>query len=190
MGRLNLAGHRHREMCTGTLVAPDLVLTAAHCVTVPADGLPKRQADMIFVAGWDGGTHAGASGIARILVHPEAYASGRFDLSHDLALVQLREPLTPPPLPVAIADPTGPLTLMGYRRRQPHRLTVAADCHGAGRAVWMIDCRVEQGQSGGPVLAGEGTARRVVGVISALRDNAALVVPVDDWVIAQLAKGR
>lgn len=29
VGRLNIAGYRHREMCSATLVAPDRALTAA-----------------------------------------------------------------------------------------------------------------------------------------------------------------
>ncbi|WP_421917680.1 trypsin-like serine peptidase [Mameliella sp.] len=189
IGRLNTAGYRMTEMCTATLIAPDLVLTAAHCVTRPEDGYLKRIADMVFVAGWDGEDHTGAARIREVRVHPKAYADGGFDLRHDIALVELQDRLEPPPLALGNAALPGPLTLMGYRRSRPHRLTVTPLCYGdAYRGIWRIGCRVEPGQSGGPVMAGEGAARRIVAVIVAVtRDEEALAVPVDGWLRREFA---
>lgn len=197
VGRLNLAGYKHREMCTASLVAPDLALTAAHCVTTPADGYLKRLGDMVFVAGWNGDTHTGAARVKAVSVHPEAYAEGRFDLRHDVAVVQLAEPIAPAPLRVGSGTLPGPLTLMGYQRSRPHRLEVTPYCYGEGTgtrtgtgagALWRIRCRVEQGQSGGPVMTGEGDARRIVAVLVAVTEEDALAVPIDGWVRRQLAQ--
>ncbi|MBY6119955.1 trypsin-like serine peptidase [Mameliella alba] len=189
IGRLNTAGYRMTEMCTATLIAPDLALTAAHCVTRPEDGYLKRITDMVFVAGWDGEEHTGAARIREVRVHPEAFAEGRFDLRHDIAVVELEDSLTPPPLALGNVALPGPLTLMGYRRSRPHRLTVTPLCYGdAYRGIWRIGCRVEPGQSGGPVMAGEGAARRIVAVIVAVtRDEEALAVPVDGWLRREFA---
>lgn len=189
VGRLNLAGYRHREMCTATLVAADVALTAAHCVTTPADGYLKRIGDMTFVAGWDGEHHTGAARIKAVTVHPKAYSEGRFDIAHDIALVTLDLPLDPSPLPVGLGVPPGPLTLMGYRRSAPHQLTITPLCHGEEKGpLWRIRCRVEPGQSGGPVFLGEGRSRRLVAVIAAVVEEEAIVVPVDAWLLGQLAR--
>lgn len=179
VGRLNIAGYRHREMCSATLVAPDRALTAAHCVATVADGYLKRIADMTFVAGWDGTDHAGAARITAIDVHPDAFADGQFDLRHDLALVRLDRALSPPPRRIARADATGPFTLIGYRRSAPHRQTETPYCFGApASGLWRIRCRVEPGQSGGAVLSDNGD---LVATIVAVTEEEALVVPVDDW---------
>ncbi|MBY6116427.1 trypsin-like serine protease [Mameliella alba] len=189
IGRLNTAGYRMSEMCTATLIAPALALTAAHCVTRPEDGYLKRIADMVFVAGWNGSEHSGAARIKEVRVHPRAYAGGRFDLRHDIALIELEDPLPPAPQRIGSAILPGPLELLGYRRSRPHRLTVTPLCYGAeAGGLWRIGCRVEPGQSGGPVMAGEGSARRLVAVIVAVtRDEEALAVPVDAWVRQQFA---
>jgi protease YdgD len=191
VGRLNLAGYRTTEMCTATLIAPRLILTAAHCVTRPEDGYLKRQGDMVFVAGWNGEGHSGAARIQTVHVHPDAYVGGRFDLRHDLAVVELTEALPSEPLKIGNAALPGPMTLMGYQRSRPHRLTVTPYCYGTADAgLWRIGCRVEPGQSGGPVIYGEGAARRVVAVIVAVSEEQALAVPVDGWLRRQFASSR
>lgn len=192
IGRLNTAGYRTAEMCTATLITPNRALTAAHCVTRPEDGYLKRIADMVFVAGWNGTDHSGATRIKAVHVHPQAYADGQFDLRHDVAVVDLEGTLEPAPLRIGSAALPGPLTLMGYRRSRPHRLTVTPLCYAAETSgLWRIGCRVEPGQSGGPVLHGEGNSRRVVAVIVAVtRDEEALAVPVDGWIRRQIAPTR
>lgn len=192
IGRLNTAGYRATEMCTAALIAPDLAVTAAHCVTRPEDGYLRRIADMVFVAGWDGGEHSGAAQVKSVRVHPDAYHDGRFDLRHDLAVVELGTALDLPTLPVGSVALPAPLTLAGYRRSRPNRLTVTPLCQASPLSgVWRIDCRVEPGQSGGPVLAGEGTTRRIVAVIVAVnREEQALAVPVDGWLRRQFAATR
>ncbi|MCC1491599.1 serine protease [Cognatishimia sp. F0-27] len=188
VGRVNIAGYRSLEMCSGTLIRPDTVLTAAHCITRPEDGYARRIADMVFVAGWDGESHGGASRVRAVEVHPEAYAGGRLDIRHDLALITLSEPLETPTMPVGRAAPGGPFTLMGYPRSTPQRVYVENGCDGVrSGGLWRIGCSVEKGQSGGPVFYGEGDTQRVVAVIIGISDGAALAVPVDNWLRRRLA---
>lgn len=184
VGRLNLAGYKHREMCSATLVAPDLALTAAHCVVLPQDGYLKRIGDMTFVAGWNGESHKGASKITQTYVHPRAFENGRFQLPFDIAFVELAQALSPTPL--EIGDAPGPLSLLGYRRSRPHRLNVQEACSGKSDQILRIDCPVEPGQSGGPVLANG----KVSAVISAKSYDQTLAALVNDWVFEHLARHR
>ncbi|WP_157772636.1 trypsin-like serine peptidase [Pseudoponticoccus marisrubri] len=191
VGKFNIAGFRTLESCTATLVAPQLVLTAAHCVVAPQDGYLKPVGDMVFVAAWDGAGHGGASRVDGVDVHPEAFTEGRFDLRHDIALVTLSDALSTPPMRVGSGSVAGPLTLMGYRRSRPHRLSVTPYCSGRTETgLWRIACRVEKGQSGGPVVTGTDGAARVVAVIVAIREDEALAVPLDPWVRARIAAAR
>jgi len=178
VGRVNVAGYNSRSMCSGTLIAADLVLTAAHCVSRAETGAALPVKDMVFVAGWDGAGHAGAARAASVRVHPLAYAQGPLALAHDVALITLAEPLSPAPLRLADAPPGGPVSILGYKRSRPHRLDVQTPCAVLpSGALMRLSCAVERGQSGGPVLH-DG---QIVAVTVAARQGEALAVPINDW---------
>ncbi|WP_249200208.1 trypsin-like serine peptidase [Thetidibacter halocola] len=191
VGRVNLGGYHSRSMCSGTLIRPDLVLTAAHCVANAEDGYAHPIKDMVFVAGWNGEGHAGAARAASVEVHPLAFAQGRLDIAHDMALIVLQESLDVPGLPIGSAAPQGPFTIMGYRGSRSHRLSVDTGCVGNSLGPLLrVACAVEQGLSGGPVVYGEGDAQRVVAVVVGRLPGAGLAVPVDSWLRRAIAQSR
>ena len=49
VGRLNIAGSR---FCTATLIAPDVIATAAHCLFHPLTGARVADGELRFVAGY------------------------------------------------------------------------------------------------------------------------------------------
>ena len=71
IGRVNAAGLYRRGQCSGTLIEPDLVLTAAHCLIHPATGAPMRVADLRFVAGYHQGEYVAFSPASAVSMHPE-----------------------------------------------------------------------------------------------------------------------
>ncbi|MDN3719670.1 trypsin-like serine protease [Roseibium salinum] len=56
IGRVNVAGFRSTSMCTGTLIAPTVVLTAAHCLHDLRTLKPFPADDVLFFSPGFGGT--------------------------------------------------------------------------------------------------------------------------------------
>ena len=182
VGRVNVAGIKRRSMCTGTLIAPDLVLTAAHCLTHPKTGRPFPTGNVHFVAGWHKGESTGHSKAEALAIHPGwsgQKATRLEDLETDLALIRLADPLgSKSAVPFQIDRPPlpgDPLTLISYRRDRAHALTRQGDCpyRSIIGQMLVLDCPVTYGASGSPIFFEEDGAQRVVAVLSAMGDNGA-----------------
>jgi Trypsin len=103
------------DFCTASVIAPDVVLTAAHCVS-------NLSHTRVFYRG--GHSQLVFFDVASIAIHPEFRPKiGRKHLiSIDLALLRLAEPLPPPFKPIELRD-SGPVAT-----GQPFRMA------GFGRA--------------------------------------------------------
>ena len=162
--------------CTAVLVAPDAVLTAAHCVTRdPAAALlvPKG---LIFAPGWGGDLAQPVRRAIRIdLPAPRQLLGGRLTL--DLALVTLDAPVAGiAPLPPADAGEAAPhAILLGYAVTDPDHIHVA-DCARTLEEypVLGFDCPAVQGFSGGPVVVATEGGWRLAAVIVARGKGAGL----------------
>ncbi|MCH8952105.1 MAG: trypsin-like serine protease [Proteobacteria bacterium] len=200
VGRVNVATSYATSMCTGTLIAEDLVLTAAHCVINPRTGTAYQPGAVHFVAGWRRGQKVGASRAAAITVHPDYRLAAQLDagqIGADLALIRLADPIPRAKAPffgIAPAPRPGtPLTLISYRQDRPHALTRQKGCKiiGIRDAVMALGCNVTFGASGSPVFMSSGGEMRLVAVISAMgsdaRNPVAYAVLVDAAIPAVLA---
>ncbi|MGF1552520.1 MAG: trypsin-like serine peptidase [Paracoccaceae bacterium] len=176
VGRVNVAARSERGMCTGTLIASDLVITAAHCLYSERTGQVQAPGNIHFVAGWRRGTKVAHRRAQAIAIHPD-YRHGvtlTLDaIATDLALIRLAEPIPDAvvePFRLAPADTDETLTLVSYRRDRAHALTRQDGCEAddVDRAVVTLACDITFGASGSPVFAtAAGGEPRVVAVISA-----------------------
>lgn len=179
VGRVNVATIRTRSMCTGTLIAEDLVLTAAHCVVRKYDGAVYPPGAVHFVAGWRRGTRVADSVAAAITVHPSYDGRGEVNpenVAADLALIRLANPIPRAKAPYfSVAPPPRPgagLTLISYRQDRAHALTRQRGCEilSVRGANMDLDCNVTFGASGSPVFMEANGEPRLIAVVSAMTE--------------------
>jgi V8-like Glu-specific endopeptidase len=173
VGRINLG---RAGFCTGALIAPDLVLTAAHCLYDPDSGRPVALGDIEFLAGWRNGRAEAYRKVRRAAQHPRYAYEGRDRLdrvAYDVAVLELEQPIRTTGIrPFATAPRTAAgaeVGVVSYARGRDQAPSLEQVCHVLARegSVLMLSCAVEFGASGAPVFAFVAGEARIVSVVSA-----------------------
>lgn len=160
--------------CTGTLIATDLVLTAAHCLFDPETGVPRDVKAMTFRAGLSDGVAVAEARISRAVAHPgydPKAALSPDSVGHDAALLQLAEPIpsaVAAPFVVQFPDQRAEVSVVSYARGRDEALSWQRRCTVLGRQQGLLafDCDVDKGSSGAPVFVRSGGRARIVSIIS------------------------
>mgnify|MGYP005995044847 CR=1 FL=1 len=167
VGRIEIAD---AAFCTGALIGPRLVGTAAECLFGPDTGLRVPVNEMQFLAGWRNGRAAAYRRVRKAVPHP-GFAYGQEAnadrVRHDLALIELQHPIRNTTITPFNTD-IGP-------EAPSLQDTCAVLAHQDGMLV--LSCSVDFGASGSPVfrIGADGLARMVSIVSSKAEANGAPV---------------
>ena len=173
VGRLNMGRH---GFCTGALIEPQLVLTAAHCLYDRSSGRRFDPSEIEFLAGWRNGRAAAYRSARRVATHPRYEYTGetRIDgVAFDIALIELDQPIRVPsiqPFEIDFEARRGDrVGVVSYARDRSEAPSLQEVCHVLGRqqGALVLSCTVDFGASGAPIFSMAHGVPRIVSVVSA-----------------------
>jgi protease YdgD len=212
VGRMDIA---RRGFCTVTLIAQDRALTAAHCLVDGVTGRPHPLGDLQVRLGYRNDRAAATRGVVEVLTPRRSGGAGGDgagggaggggarpvdgdlqQIADDLAILMLDQSvrmaqLTPLAVSGGQAGDGQVLSVVSYAQERSEAAALQDDCILIARradGAMVLDCNVDHGSSGAPVMEMRGGEPRIVAVISARAEmqldgfpNAivALAAPVD-----------
>jgi len=174
VGRLNIG---RVGMCTGALIAPDVVLTAGHCLFDSRTGNQVDPTTIEFLAGWRNGRASAARQVRGAVVHPDYVyngPTGNDTVAVDLAVLKLNSPINRPtiqPFPTGKRPRKGAsVGVVSYARDRADSPSIQEECHVLARrqGTLVLSCDADFGTSGAPIFSDIAGEPKIVSVVSAI----------------------
>lgn len=168
LARVNTEAGTH---CTGVVVAPRRIATAAHCLVAPRTGRRLRAESVHVLIGYDRGGYRTHIRVQAIAIAPGFVPERRGPAGADWAILELERDAPAPPLSLAIdATPGTPAMLGGWQRDRAHALRADTACRIVARVrdasgpLLRHDCNATAGASGGPLLVRQDDGWAIAGI--------------------------
>ena len=185
-GRGWMAVGRHsyqngQGFCTATLIAPDLVLTASHCLYDLDSGELLTLNNLEFQAGWRNGRAEAYSIIGGAVTFPDFQPKETPKIEsvrNDVALLKLLHPIKKHSVqPFAIAalpNDQKSVAVVSYALGRINAPSIQSSCDISDQTedILSLNCDVDFGASGAPVFYFSEQGPMIVSIVSAVVQTA------------------
>ena len=175
VGRLSY--QNGKGFCTATLVAPDLILTASHCLYDLDTGDLLNLNNLEFQAGWRNGRAEAYSMIGGAVTFPDyqPMATPKIEsVKNDVALLKLLHPIRKRSVqPFAIAvlpNQEKKVAVVSYALGRINAPSIQSSCDISTqkKEILSMNCEVDFGASGAPVFYFSKQGPVIVSIVSAV----------------------
>jgi protease YdgD len=187
IGQVNIAGYRTRIECTGSLIASNVVITAAHCVMDPWHQRPLPADEIHFLAGVRKSKWL-AHSTAKCLHFLPSYRSADHSFVDDVVLITLANAIKDvAPLQLEASATEGSkvsLVHAAYIADRRYLLSAQFGCHLIARDpnLWLTDCDARPASSGGPLFAQTTVGLKLAAVMVGIGPKGSVAVPMPELV--------